>query len=75
MSILPNTVINGDCLEVMKEIAGESIDMIFCDLPYGVSQNKWDTIIPPPHFGNSTSGSSNPTAQFSFSAKTNSLPQ
>lgn len=32
----------------MKEIEDESIDMIFCDLPYGVTaKNKWDSIIPP----------------------------
>ena len=36
----------GDCLEVMKEIPSKSIDMILCDLPYGTTQNKWDTIIP-----------------------------
>ena len=27
-------IIEGDCLEVMKSIPGESIDMILCDLPY-----------------------------------------
>ena len=31
----------------MREIANESIDMIFCDLPYGVTKNKWDSVIPP----------------------------
>ena len=38
-------IIKGDCLEVMKGIPGESIDMILCDLPYGTTQNKWDSII------------------------------
>ena len=37
---------NGDCLEVMKEISSKSVDMILCDLPYQVTKNKWDTIIP-----------------------------
>ena len=37
---------NGDCLEVMKQIPDGSIDMILCDLPYGTTQNKWDTVIP-----------------------------
>lgn len=37
---------NGDCLEVMKEIPSKSIDMILCDLPYQVTKNKWDIIIP-----------------------------
>ena len=36
----------GDCLEVMKEIPDGVIDMILCDLPYGTTQNKWDSIIP-----------------------------
>lgn len=38
-------IIEGDCLEAMKGIPGESIDMILCDLPYGTTQNKWDSII------------------------------
>lgn len=40
------TLHNGDCLEVMKTIPNNSIDMILCDLPYGTTQNKWDAIIP-----------------------------
>lgn len=36
----------GDCLELMKDIPDKSIDMILCDLPYGTTQNKWDSIIP-----------------------------
>ena len=36
----------GDCLEIMKEIKDKSIDMILCDLPYGITQNKSDIIIP-----------------------------
>ena len=36
----------GDCLEVIKEIPNKSIDMILCDPPYQVTQNKWDIIIP-----------------------------
>ena len=41
-----NRVIEGDCLEVMKKIPENSIDMVLCDLPYGTTQNKWDSIIP-----------------------------
>ena len=40
-----NQVIQGDCLEVMKEIPDGSIDMILCDLPYGTTRNKWDSVI------------------------------
>ena len=39
-------LINGDCLDVMKEIPDGSIDMILCDLPYGITQNSWDLVIP-----------------------------
>ena len=39
-------LIQGDCLELMKEIPDGSIDMILCDLPYGTTACKWDTIIP-----------------------------
>jgi site-specific DNA-methyltransferase (adenine-specific) len=43
---LKNKIICGDCLEVMKTFPDESIDMILCDLPYGTTACKWDTIIP-----------------------------
>ena len=39
-------LINGDCLEEMRKIEDGSIDMILCDLPYGTTNCKWDTIIP-----------------------------
>lgn len=39
-------LIQGDCLELMKDIPDGSVDMILCDLPYGTTQCKWDTIIP-----------------------------
>ena len=39
-------LIHGDCLEEMKKIEDDSIDMILCDLPYGTTICKWDTIIP-----------------------------
>ena len=37
---------NGDCLELMKNIPDGSVDMILCDLPYGTTRNKWDSVIP-----------------------------
>lgn len=39
-------LLKGDCLELMKGISSHSVDMILCDLPYGTTKNKWDTIIP-----------------------------
>ena len=41
-----NKIHQGDCLELMKDISDKSIDMILCDLPYGTTACKWDTIIP-----------------------------
>lgn len=41
-----NQVFEGDCLEMMDAIPGKSIDMVLCDLPYGITQNKWDCMIP-----------------------------
>lgn len=39
-------LMQGDCLELMKEIPDGSVDMVLCDLPYGTTQNKWDSVIP-----------------------------
>lgn len=36
----------GDCLELMRELPDDSVDMVLCDLPYGTTQNKWDSVIP-----------------------------
>ncbi|MEB9609654.1 site-specific DNA-methyltransferase [Bacillus cereus] len=41
-----NQVFNMDCLEGMKLIPDKSVDMILCDLPYGTTACKWDSIIP-----------------------------
>jgi len=39
-------LINGDCLIEMKNIKEKSVDMILCDLPYGMTKNSWDVVIP-----------------------------
>jgi len=41
-----NKIYHGDCLDIMPTIPDKSIDMVLCDLPYGVTANKWDSIIP-----------------------------
>jgi site-specific DNA-methyltransferase (adenine-specific) len=41
-----NQVFHGDCLELMQKIGDRSIDMILCDLPYGITACKWDQVIP-----------------------------
>jgi site-specific DNA-methyltransferase (adenine-specific) len=38
-------LIFGDCLEKMDDISDRSIDMICCDLPYGTTRLKWDSVI------------------------------
>ena len=44
---MTETLLQGDCLELLPTIQDHSIDMILADLPYGMTDNKWDSIIPP----------------------------
>lgn len=47
MALEINRIYCADCLDLMKEMEDNSVDMILCDdLPYGTTQCKWDTIIP-----------------------------
>ena len=46
MKFLGGELFQGDCLEVMKDIPDHTIGMVLCDLPYGTTQNKWDSVIP-----------------------------
>lgn len=39
-------LLHGDCLELMAQIPDGSVDMILCDLPYGTTACKWDSVIP-----------------------------
>jgi len=41
-----NKIYNMDCIKGMKQIDDNSIDMVLCDLPYGTTRCKWDSIIP-----------------------------
>lgn len=41
-----NSIIEGDTIDVMRRLPDNSIDMLLVDLPYGTTQNKWDSIIP-----------------------------
>lgn len=45
-NISPNSLILGDCLDIMPKIENKSIDLIFCDLPYGTTNCSWDKEIP-----------------------------
>ena len=37
---------HGDCLEIMSTLPDGCVDMVFADLPYGTTQNSWDSLIP-----------------------------
>lgn len=41
-----NDILCGDCLTILPTLPSTSVDMILCDLPYGITRNKWDSIIP-----------------------------
>lgn len=41
-----NTLHHGDCLEVLPQIPDHSVNLICVDLPYGVTNNAWDTVLP-----------------------------
>lgn len=43
---MTETLLQGDCLELLNKIDDCSIDLILADLPYGVSANQWDSVIP-----------------------------
>ncbi len=43
---LANTLFEGDCLEILPFFPDCSVDLVLCDLPYGSTQNKWDSMIP-----------------------------
>lgn len=38
-------LLQGDCLKLMKNIPDKSVDMVLCDLPFGTTMNKWDSVI------------------------------
>lgn len=46
MKYLGGDVHQGDCLKVIEKLKNASVDLILCDLPYGTTQNKWDSVIP-----------------------------
>ncbi len=41
-----DTIYNMDCMEGMKDIPDDSVDMVLCDMPYGTTENKWDVKLP-----------------------------
>lgn len=41
-----NNIYNEDCMSGFSKIKSKSVDLILCDLPYGTTQNKWDSTLP-----------------------------
>lgn len=39
-------LVEGDCLSVLADVGDRSVDLILCDLPYGTTQNSWDSVVP-----------------------------
>ncbi len=39
-------LLKGDCLQLMPELPESSVDLILCDLPYGLTECKWDITLP-----------------------------
>ena len=37
---------NADCIDIMSKLDDKSVDLILCDLPYGITPNSWDIVIP-----------------------------
>ncbi len=46
MKYLRGKLYEGDCLKIMAKLPNASVDLILCDLPYGTTQNRWDSTIP-----------------------------
>lgn len=46
MDIRNGRFLLGDCFEQMATLPDKSVDMVLCDLPYGTTQNKWDSVLP-----------------------------
>jgi site-specific DNA-methyltransferase (adenine-specific) len=59
---------NQDCLDAMREIEPHSVDLILADLPYGTTQNKWDSVIPLPELWAAYDRIAKPTAAIVLTA-------
>lgn len=43
---MKHLLLHADCFEAMEKLPSASVDLILCDLPYGTTQNKWDSVLP-----------------------------
>jgi site-specific DNA-methyltransferase (adenine-specific) len=44
--VMRSVLVHADCFDVFPYIADKSVNLILCDLPYGTTQNKWDSVLP-----------------------------
>jgi DNA modification methylase len=44
--LVPDAIVQGDCLKLMPLVPDHSVDLVLADLPYGTTQNQWDSVIP-----------------------------
>lgn len=63
-------VVQGDCLEVMKSLPDGCVDMVLCDLPYGTTRNKWDSVLDLASLWSQYSRVCKPNAALVFTAQT-----
>lgn len=62
------TLINADCLEILPKIKPGVIDMVFADLPYGTTRNRWDSVISFPDLWRGLHSCAKVTTPFVFTA-------
>lgn len=62
------SIYHGDCLDVLPRISPVVIDAVIADLPYGITKNKWDSVIPLGDLWRLLYRSSKPSAAFVFTA-------
>jgi DNA modification methylase len=60
----------GDCLEIMPTLRASSVDMVLCDLPYGTTRNKWDSVLPLPALWGAYARLAKKAAALLFTAQT-----
>ena len=63
-------LLNGDCLEKLKELEPKSVDLVFCDLPYGQTNCEWDNKINLTDLWKELKRISKPTTPFFFTCST-----
>lgn len=69
MSAAAVTQLHGDCLDLLSTVGTATVDMVFADLPYGTTRNKWDSLIDLETLGGELARVAKPAAAFVFTAQ------